>query len=180
LNLCSSTPKKAVCTVASFFLLTSTHPNQMKQPVSTNLLPAIPFSANYPSEQSYNRSINIVWDGTFVMTPQIAENLCCLREIECLEDNWNGNGASAFSKNLIEKTKSLICSLTLQPMIFPTARGSIQMEYETERGDYLELELFEDGRLKAFQYHSDGKTETKDIPISSANEVILNFYDRNI
>jgi len=35
-------------------------------------------------------------------------------------------------------------------MIFPTARGSIQMEYETERGDYLELELFEDGRLKAF------------------------------
>ena len=62
-----------------------------------------------------------------------------LSEIEKLKDNWNDNGASAFSSKLIEKCRGIVMQLASEPFICPTACGSIQFEYEKENGDYLEF-----------------------------------------
>ena len=81
------------------------------------------------------------------MNDIIKENLEKIQDISELKDDWNGNGASAFKDTLIQKMKYLILRLNVQPEIFPTARGSIQFEYEKETGEYLEFELF-DTKLK--------------------------------
>lgn len=78
-----------------------------------------------------------------------------LREIGELKNNWNGNGASAFSKDFLEKIKKIVSKLCIQPEIFPTAVPSIQLEFEkkcpvSELRTYLEFEIMEDGRIKMF------------------------------
>lgn len=64
-----------------------------------------------------------------------------LNDIAHLKRNWNDNNANPFPANLIEKCANLISQLEVQPFISPTACGAIQMEYEKENGDYLELEI---------------------------------------
>ena len=111
------------------------------------------------------------------MNDIIKENLEKIQDISELKDNWNGNGASAFNDTLIQKMKYLILRLNVQPEIFPTARGSIQFEYEKETGEYLEFELF-DTRLEVLTMGSDGNNYSYDmsIDIEEINKVIDEFY----
>ena len=73
--------------------------------------------------------------------------------------------------------KYLVLRLNIQPEIFPTARGSIQFEYEKETGEYLEFELF-DTKLKVLTMGSDGNNYScyMDIDIEEINKVIDEFY----
>lgn len=89
-----------------------------------------------------------------------------LEEIGELEDNWNGNGASAFSKDFLEKIKKIISKLCVQPEIFPTAVPSIQLEFEkkcpvSELRAYIEFEIMVDGRVKMFLENMNGKHKTE-------------------
>lgn len=60
-----------------------------------------------------------------------------------LPQDWNGNGAEKFSKDLINKCRRILDSLPIQPEIFPTGRDSVQLEYHQKNGDYLEFEVYE-------------------------------------
>lgn len=71
------------------------------------------------------------------------DNLILLNRFLNYEDNWNGYGVTKFEKKLIDKASNIVCSLGVQPFVFPTARNSIQLEYETNER-YLEFEIFED------------------------------------
>lgn len=125
----------------------------------------------------YNsRNINLYLDGVSAMDVNLLYSYQKISEIRCLEDNWNGNGAPKFSSQLLDSVLSIVEKLTRQPSIFPTARESIQLEYENDVGDYLEFEVFEGGRLKKFFYGHDGKMITEDIPIETIYEVVNNFY----
>lgn len=108
-----------------------------------------------------------------------AENFERLDKMLALEENWDGYGASVPSPALIAKAKGLISVLPVQPEVFLTGLGSIQLEYEKDNGDYLEFELFEDGRLKAFKLMSDGTEDTKTITLdtSQITEVIGHFFE---
>jgi len=66
-----------------------------------------------------------------------------LTDISRLSNNWNGYGAPALSEGVISRTRSLIIHIPQTFFMSPTARNSIQIEYENAVGDYLELELFE-------------------------------------
>ena len=68
-----------------------------------------------------------------------AHNLNKLDTIRSMGDNWNGNGAPAFSKAVTDRVESLIKSLNIQPEIFPTACGTIQLEYDNSRKDHMEI-----------------------------------------
>lgn len=137
-------------------------------------------STSFELEPLYNGSITLSWDGISVMKTKLEQNIVRISEIEALEDNWNGNGATAFTPTIIQRVRKLVSDLAVQPTILPTGRASIQLEYENESEDYLEFELFENGRLKMFSYTKDGKSETKDIPESFVNEVVCKFYGRII
>ena len=120
------------------------------------------------------------WDGGSIMCFRCMYGLAQILEIERLQDNWNDNGASRFSQKILAAAKAIVMGLAVQPSIFPTARDSIQFEYENELGDYLEFELFENGLLKKFFCSHTGDTETDYISADTMNEVVNKFYGRNV
>lgn len=67
-----------------------------------------------------------------------------LKEISYLKYDWNGYQAQPFQSRLIKKCKRILQELNHVPQIFPTARNSIQFEYELEDGSYLEFEIYLD------------------------------------
>ncbi len=87
------------------------------------------------------------------------DSLLTLKEIAELPDNWNDNRASRFSDKLIELAKDIVNCLPVQPYIVPTARNSIQFEFETCNKEYLEFELFDD-KMEFLYEKSDGQMET--------------------
>lgn len=159
---------------------------------TSGLVPSVPtpqihterpalFSTDLANKSAYyNGNISFSWDGVSVMSAERTKSLLRIIEIEKLHDDWNGNGAASFSKTILATAKSIIFQLSIQPRIFPTARDSIQFEYENALGDYLEFELFENGQLKMFSYSHLGNAETTYIAIGEMNEVVNKFYGRNI
>lgn len=129
---------------------------------------SIIFNVNKPSSCSNNIDLcKIISNGK-------------IKAISKLEKNWNGNGADRFSKKLIKLSYKIIDNLETQPNIFPTARDSIQLEYENSSKDYLEFEIFED-KIKMFSCKNDGSEETtKYIDSSQLNNIISKFYEQQI
>ena len=168
------------CTLMTIVTLVSANSVSVRLPQSLSFEAPACISTTCISDPGYNGNISLSWDGISIMKEKMADSLLRLQEIAALQDNWNGNGATTFSKELIARARQLISSLSIQPIILPTGRDSIQMEYERQNGDYLEFELFEGGRLKMFSYTHDGVSETKDILFSSANKVVCDFYGRDL
>lgn len=127
-----------------------------------------------------DRNNTLWWDGDSIMSSDKSNNLTRLFEIAQLPQNWNGNGASSFSQKLLSIAKNIVETSLIQASIFPTARDSIQFEYENDIGDYLEFEVFESGRIKAFSFSHEGAQMTKDVSFSDINEVVREFHGRDI
>ena len=72
-----------------------------------------------------------------------------LKEIENLPDNWNDNGAKAFTKKQIEVCRELLKCLPYTMEIFPVANDSIQFECE-HQNEYIKFNVFED-HINAFR-----------------------------
>ncbi len=105
-------------------------------------------------------------------------NLKKLEEIASFQDNWNGNGAKAFSNQLISEAKKLIISLEIHPEIFPTACETIQLEYDKEDGTHLEIEIKEDKSAEVFWVKQTGEEELKKIQanVEEIDKVVREFY----
>lgn len=129
---------------------------------------------------SYTMRIQISQEDSSMDKPGLSRNLLQLDKIAALADNWNGNGAPAFSAKHIEMVRELLRNLQYQPYIFPTACQSIQIEYETTEEDYLEFEVFENGEVKQFSCSKDGEEQTKYITISEVNREVCRFYEPRI
>ena len=93
---------------------------------------------------NYIEGIGIKTNICIKRNDDLVRNLNILSDIELLEDGWDGYGGSAISSGVIEKSKKILKELVLQPVIFPTGRNSIQIQYETEDNSYLEFEIFAD------------------------------------
>ena len=111
----------------------------------------------------------------------LRESLVRLEEIKSLKHNWNGYGAKPFSTSMISQIEKIIRNLSKQPEIYPTAQSSIQLEYNNENGDYLEFEIFDDGKINQFLLKSNGEAiSQKGIPQNTLNKVIESFYGQSI
>ncbi len=93
--------------------------------------------------------------------------------------NWNDNGAEPFSDHLIQNAFDFINSsqLKFQPNVFPTARNSIQCEYEKSNGHYLEIEIFDD-KYSAYSEVDNKETEYESISFNEIIMLIDEFYSR--
>ena len=99
-----------------------------------------------------------------------SDNLARLSIIKGYKENWNGNGAPAFSSALIEKVRVLLESLDIQPEIFPTALQTIQLEFDNARHDHMEIEIGEMDEAEVFIVYYDG-TEDMEMIRSDSEEV---------
>ena len=106
-------------------------------------------------------------------------NLDKLDAIALLGENWNGHGAKPFSRTLIERARHVILNLDVQPEVFPTAANSIQIEYEKENGEYLEIQIVEDGPYEGFRIYGDETEEifTLNPDVDEINEAARSFYE---
>lgn len=103
-----------------------------------------------------------------------------LSAIEALEDNWNDNSASKFCKALILQAKQIIDDFPseFEIEIFPTARDSIQFEYETD-DIYLEFELFETDSSVYFSNHEKTLLDLDHIKTTEALKFFINTIKYN-
>ena len=113
-------------------------------------------------------------------TNELTRNLHKLERIATLGDNWNGYGAESLSAKLILQARNLLYELYIQPEIFPTAAGTIQLEYEKDNGDYLEFQLNGTGQCECFRI-INGVEEffsVHEIP-EAINDIVGDFYGRS-
>lgn len=115
---------------------------------------------------------------TSVDNSALNKSIARLQEIANLNDDWNGNGAEHFSTVIIDKTKDIVCGLTLQPEIFPTAKDTIQLEYDGKNDSYLEFEVGNTDKASVFSIDSNGRelNFVVDLSADSLNKVISEFY----
>lgn len=103
-----------------------------------------------------------------------------MRQFESLQDNWNGNGAKSFDKQLLDMVREILGLLDKQPEVFPTGCDSIQMEYEKKDGSYLEIELSLAKQWNVFEVDSMEKEYEFTIPANTENliQIVNNFLSR--
>ena len=136
-------------------------------------------------DTNYNHGISFYGDENVMnltLTKQnnmLNKNQAKLKAISELKDNWDGYGATTFTRSLIQSLSEFLQKLYKQPEIFPTADGTIQMEYEKENGDYLEFQFSD--RSTCEVYMSKNKNENYfsiDRNPEQFNKLINNFYER--
>jgi hypothetical protein len=128
--------------------------------------------------QIQDNSSSLIVDLSFLLEEkQKMRNLEILKGISELEYNWNNNEAEPFSPNLLSYCRNIINEIVHQPDIFPTGRKSIQMEYEKDNGEYLELEIFEN-HINLFLIKESGEEIEDVLPLemTKINEVVLDFH----
>lgn len=105
-------------------------------------------------------------------------NLGKLEKIAALANGWNGNGAPAIPKELVERVRRLLHALTIQPEIFPTALCSIQFEYDNTRRDHMEIEIGAGEEAEVFIVRYDGTEyfESVSADPDAINELVGDFY----
>ncbi len=108
-------------------------------------------------------------------------NIKRLSEIEKLSDNWNNNGAGKIPLSIIKAVRKLLMTIEFQPEIFPRACDAIQLEWENNKDEYLEMEVLEDS-VNVFQIDSEGNELQKVIKFDNEaiNKVVRDFYDRAV
>lgn len=112
--------------------------------------------------------------------PKHNSNLLKLESFKELKYDWNGNGAEPIPEKVISECKQLflLSDLPLSFEFFPTAAKSIQIEFEKENKDYLEINIYED-RIEVFQIINKKETEHT-MEISKKHEVeqiVTKFYN---
>lgn len=101
------------------------------------------------------------------------------------EDNWDGYGAFKYNKNLLDSLREILPKLVIQPQLFPSADGVIQLEFYINYGvdrTTLAIRYSLDEKLDTFiATFSSGAIESKiDNNIDSINKKILDFYNSKI
>ena len=108
----------------------------------------------------------------------LSENIEQLREIELLQENWDGEGGLAFGKDFIQEVVDLVSTLQLQPDLDPTGRGSIQLEYGSRKAGkrYLGLEIYELDRIvKVYAKDEAGNRQHEEIGMEDINGRVQQF-----
>lgn len=97
-------------------------------------------SAIKPDEQINGTKTTFILDTSLINT--LGKNYFRLKDFQSLKKGWDGYGAPPISKTAIKKTESILLELHYKPQIFPTGRGSIQVEYHLDINNSYELEVF--------------------------------------
>lgn len=105
---------------------------------------------------------------------QLKINKRKLESIKKLRPNWNNYKGEAFKESLISKVESILSCLDYQPQIYPTGRGSIQIEKYINEENLIEIEVSEN---EIFAYRvKNGEEIEKEITVNEINILISDLY----
>lgn len=144
----------------------------------------LPLYDRYPTNSSFQSCMNsITTTYTSYEVGNVAnerrENFEILDSFKSLEDDWDECGAIAPKNELIELAKGLIGQLCLQPEIFPTPDGGVQLEYAIGQNQHLNIEVISEKKINIFEMYSDRtyKEECAEFDIEYIKRRINKFYD---
>ncbi len=105
-----------------------------------------------------------------------------LNRISDLDDNWNGNGAMAFSPDHIRNVNTIVSFLSYTPEVFPTAADTIQLEFDKRDGSHLEIEIPESGMSEYYYVDAEKKDHVGAIKteVAEINRLVRDFYESNL
>lgn len=112
------------------------------------------------------------------------DNLQVLLDMQNLTPGWNGYDGKKISTEAILLARRIILILgDYQPEIYPTGRGTVQMQYELPDRSYLEFEVFPD-RIEILEVPKRIYSKAKEltIPIKQYTQIVSiveDFYKRN-
>lgn len=105
---------------------------------------------------------------------QLKNNKRKLESIKKLTSNWNGYEGEQFESILINMIQDIISELDYQPQIFPTGRGSIQIEKYINDDNLVEIEVSND-EIFAYQV-KNGEEIEKEISVAEINGLITELF----
>lgn len=79
-----------------------------------------------------------------------------LDDVAALKDGWDGYEAKKFSAEHLKFIRKILRKLPKEPMIFPTARNSVQLEYVRDDGGYLEFEIYANKKIGMYRLDHNG------------------------
>lgn len=91
--------------------------------------------------ESQNQTSTVASVVDFAVVNKLGENFHKLYSYLDFSDGWNGYNGKKFSKKTIVRTLSILKRLQLQPQMFPTGRGSVQLEYHFDDDNLVEMEV---------------------------------------
>lgn len=106
------------------------------------------------------------------------DNLNKLDLIQGLKPGWNGNDTPAFTDSVIKKVHRIIEKIIIQPELFPTALGAIQLEYDNSRCDHMEIEINDSDVAEILIVKYSGEESFESIPASpeAISKKVGEFY----
>ena len=109
-------------------------------------------------ERRIRFQIEVSGDEPLWLPPVIEEFMALLR----LPPNWNSYGAQQIDPKTVQFALEILLATmrpdTPRPILVPTSRGGVQLEWHT-RGVDLEVEILEPGRLRVSYEEQRGGTE---------------------
>ena len=143
---------------------------------------SVTYTPNVSEANCYYQQSNYIGENgnglnnyNFIVGTDLFDNLKKLDDFSRLDTGWNCYDAKLIPKELIKQTKTVIRVLDVQPDIFPTARESIQIEFDNE-GDYLEFEIFEGNKVVMYQ-EKDGNEIVEEIRCEDIRKKVDDFYE---
>ena len=90
--------------------------------------------------------------------------------IEQYEQNWNGYGADPFPADLLQMCEAFAEQFPFSFEVYPTGRNSIQFEWETAKGAYIEFEIFST-HISCYLLLNNGEEEESTINIHDLKKI---------
>ncbi len=108
-----------------------------------------------------------------------SDNIDRLSVFRSLKKGWNGNGAEAFDPALIDRVEKIIDQLSIQPEIFPSAAGTIELEYTNSRRDFMGIEIGSCDTAEVFLVLYNGKEDFEEIQAEgkTIDSRVRRFYE---
>lgn len=97
-----------------------------------------------------------------------------LESFRKLKEGWNGYDGMKINESVIEKVMDILPDLEFQPQIFPTGRGSLQLEKYIDDNNLIEIEVFEE-EVSVYQVKGGEEIE-REVTLDEIREIITDFY----
>lgn len=110
-------------------------------------------------------------------TSILGSNYIKLLSFGSLKRGWNGYDGEEIPSSVIKRAMSLLMSLNFHPSIFPTGRGSIQIEYYKDDDHFAEIEVFSD-HISAYSEGIKGTIEEEFFAEKEARALLETVYGR--
>lgn len=105
---------------------------------------------------------------------KLKHNKRVLRNLANLKSNWNRYGGEPIDQEVIDKTEKMLSDLDYQPQIFPTGRGTLQIEYFKNEDNLIEIEI-SNNEVFVYRIHN-GEDFEGSVEFDNLSEMITSFY----